>query len=257
MSDAGFDLSGRRAVVTGASTGIGAAVATRLAAAGAEVVAVSRSGRLPAANFEATGRPAPITALAADLADPEELDGVIEAAVARLGGLDILVNNAGRGEWQPLADLERARFDALIELNLWAPLRLCQLAAPHLAAGREPAVVMIGSIDAIRPSAGGVVYGATKAALAAATVALSKEWMGDGIRINQVDPGLIDTPMAADVVASVRSDGAQINLAGRVGEPEEIAGLVHYLVAPVGRFANGAAFRVDGGALALGPFDLR
>jgi NAD(P)-dependent dehydrogenase (short-subunit alcohol dehydrogenase family) len=96
-----------------------------------------------------------------------------------------------------------------------------------------------------------VVYGATKAALAASTVALAKEL--HPIRFVQVHPGLIDTPMVADVKEEV---GDRVfNLAERFGRPEEIAGMIHYLVSPLGRFANGNVFRVDGGALAMGPFD--
>ncbi len=209
---------------------------------------MSRSGRVPAA--EGSIRP-----LVADLSDPDGVDGVIPAAVAELGGLDILVNNAGRADWLALSDLDRQHFDGLIGLNLWAPLRLCQLAHPHLAAGGDSAVVMIGSVDAVRPSAGGAVYGATKAGLGAVTVALAKEWRADGIRVNQVDPGIVDTPMAAEIIRELGEAGASVNIAGRAGKPDEIAALVHYLVAPAGRFANGASFRLDGGALALGPFD--
>ena len=249
MADAAFDLTGRRAVVTGASAGIGAAVAVRLANAGADVVAVSRSGRVPEA--EGSVRP-----LVADLSGAAAIDGVIEAAVAEMGGLDILVNNAGRGDWRPLSELDRPYFDGLVGLNLWAPLRLCQLAHPYLASGDDSAVVMIGSVDAVRPSAGGAVYGATKAGLGAVTVALAKEWRADGIRVTQVDPGMVDTPMAAEVIRELEAAGASVNIAGRAGKPDEIAALVHYLVAPAGRFATGVSFRLDGGAVALGPFDM-
>ena len=212
------------------------------------MVAVSRSGRVPEA--EGSIRP-----LVADLSDPSDVDGVIPAAVAELGGLDILVNNAGRAGWLPLQDLDREHFDALMGLNVWAPLRLCQFAHPHLVAADEAAVVMIGSVDAVRPSAGAAVYGATKAGLGAVTVALAKEWRADGIRVTQVDPGLVDTPMAAEIIRELSEAGASVNIADRAGKPDEIAALVHYLVAPAGRFANGASFRLDGGALALGPFD--
>jgi len=248
-TDHGFDLTGRRAIVTGASTGIGAAIASRLAGAGASVVAVSRSGRAPDADG--------VIGLVADLSDAGQLDAVIERAVEQLGGLDILVNNAGFADRVPLADLDRATFDRFIDLNMWAPIRLCQLAHPHLAACEGAAVVMIGSIDAHRPSVGALTYGATKAAMGSAIVTMAKEWMNDGIRVNQVDPGLIDTPLAGEVVAAIRADDARINMVGRVGEPDEVAALVHYLVAPSGRFANAASFLVDGGALSLGPSDLR
>ncbi len=247
MTPSGFELEGRRAIVTGASAGIGAAIAARLAQAGATVMAVSRSGDVPSGTD--------VLSLVADLTDPAQLDLVIERAVEKLGGLDILVNNAGRSEWRQVTELDRGYFDALIDLNLWAPLRLCQLAHPHLAVAQDAAVVMIGSVDAIRPSAGGALYGATKAGLGAATVALAKEWSGDGIRVTQVDPGLVDTPMTKEIVAALNADDAVVNLVGRVGAADEIAALVHYLVSPVGRFATGTSFRVDGGALVMGPFD--
>ena len=256
MTDPGFDLTGRRALVTGASAGIGAAIAARLAGAGARVVAVSRSGGLPSGErpSAAADRIAP---LVADLADPAQVDTVVDRAVAELGGLDILVNNAGRGDWRPFGEVDRGYFDALIGLNLWSPLRISQLAHPHLAASSAGVVVMIGSVDAVRPSAGAVVYGASKAGLAAATVALAKEWMDDAIRVVQVDPGIVDTPMASQVVPQLEAVGFGVNLVHRAGRSEEIAGLVHYLVSPLGGFATGVSFRLDGGAVAMGPFDLR
>jgi NAD(P)-dependent dehydrogenase (short-subunit alcohol dehydrogenase family) len=88
-------------------------------------------------------------------------------------------------------------------------------------------------------------------------VALAKEWRRDGIRVNQVNPGLVDTPLAAEVIAALDEAGESINVVGRAATGDEIAGLVHYLVAPVGRFATGASFMLDGGAVTLGPFDMR
>jgi NAD(P)-dependent dehydrogenase (short-subunit alcohol dehydrogenase family) len=251
VADLGFDLSGRRAIVTGASAGIGASIAVRLASAGADVVAVSRSGRAPDCEVE------PIIGLAADLSARADLDQVVAEATERLGGLDILVNNAGRGDWVPIEALDRAHFDEMVDLNLWAPLRLCQLAHPHLATSRHGSVVMIGSVDAVRPSAGSVVYGATKAGLAAVTISLAKAWGTDGITVNQINPGLVETPMSTEVVEALSVAGESINISGRPGTGDEIAGLVHYLVSGAGRFATGSTFTVDGGALALGPFDGR
>ncbi len=250
MPDPGFDLTGRRILVTGASAGIGGAIAVRLAGAGARVVAVSRSGARP-------DGPGDITPLVADLSDPDQVDTVVGRTVELLGGLDVLVNNAGRGDWRPLAQVDRAYFDGLMGLNLWAPLCLCQQAHPHLAESRSGVVVMIGSVDSVRPSAGGVVYGASKAGLAAATVALAKEWADDAIRVVQVDPGIIDTPMASEVVPELEAAGFGVNIVRRAGTSEEVAGLVHYLVSPLGGFATGVSFRLDGGAVAMGPFDMR
>ncbi|GIT54406.1 MAG: 3-ketoacyl-ACP reductase [Pseudomonadota bacterium] len=249
MRDSGFDLTGCRAIVTGASPGIGAAVATRLAGAGATVVAVSRSGGVPSSSES-------INPLVADLSDSEQTDSLVQRAVAVLGGLDVLVNNAGRGDSLPMVDMNREYFDGYMETPTCGH-RYDSVRRPinTFLQVQIPLVIMMGSVDAERPSPGSVVYGATKAALGAATVALSKEWMGEGIRVNQVNPGLIDTPLTSEIVDLLNTSEEHINIAGRAGLPDEVAGLVHYLVAPVGRFANGTSFRVDGGALALGPFD--
>ena len=249
--DAGFSLEGRRALVTGGSTGIGAQTARRFVAAGAHVVGVAR--RKEPLDRVADELGAAFTALQADLANPEALDGLVERTATALGGLDIIVNCAARADWMPFEALDRETFQAMIDLNVWAPFNLIQQALPVLRVGDDPVVVMVGSVDAERPSAGAVAYGATKAALTAATVALSKEIAP--IRVVQVNPGLIDTPMIENIKLDLDARGDIINLAGRYGRPEEIAGLIHYLVSPLGRFANGAVFRVDGGALVMGPFD--
>lgn len=241
-------MSGRKVVVTGASAGIGASIAQRLASAGAAVVAVSRSGTPPQASGVIHG-------LAADLGDPDAVDQVIGSAVDLLGGLDVLVNNAGRADFVALDSVDRAHFDEMVSLNLWAPLRLCQLAHPHLRHSDDGAVVMIGSIDAIRPSGGAAVYAATKAGMMGVTVSLAREWADDGIRINQVNPGLIDTPMASAAIDGLGSSKTRYNIAGRPGTGDEVAGMVHYLVSASGRFATGRSFEIDGGALSLGPFD--
>ncbi|MDK2753371.1 MAG: SDR family oxidoreductase, partial [Gammaproteobacteria bacterium] len=126
MTDSGFSLAEQRVLVTGASSGIGAAIASRLANAGATVVVVSRSGGVP----ESKGT---MYSLVADLSEPEETDTVIERTVDMLGGLDILVNNAGRGDSMPFVDVDREYFNAYVGLNLWEPLRLCQHAYESLA----------------------------------------------------------------------------------------------------------------------------
>ncbi|MDH3499116.1 MAG: SDR family oxidoreductase [Acidimicrobiia bacterium] len=247
----GMELTDQRVLITGGSTGIGAATARRAVTAGARVVAVARRKEPLDRMAEELG-PA-FTPLQADLANPEALEGLTERVVVALGGLDIIVNCAARADWMPFEQLDHDTFNAMFGLNVWAPLHLLQQALPHLRASEHPVVVMVGSVDAERPSPGAVAYGATKSALTAATVALSKEV--SPVRVVQVNPGLIDTPMIADIADDLAALDAPINLAGRLGRPEEIAGLIHYLISPLGRFANGNVFRVDGGALVMGPFD--
>ena len=249
-------LKNKVAIITGAAKGQGEFEARLFASEGATVVLcdidVETCGKT-AEEISSSGGSA--VSMTLDVTSEPNWIGVIEQTVEFFGKLDILVNNAGRGDSMPFVDVDREYFNAYVGLNLWAPLRLWQHAYEYLAKSSDPSVVMIGSVDAERPSPGSVVYGATKGALSAATVALSKEWMAAGIRVNQVNPGLVDTQLTSQIVRSLKESGESINIAGRVGSPDEIAGLVHYLVAPVGRFANGTSFRIDGGALALGPFD--
>lgn len=247
----GFELTGRRALITGGSTGIGAETARRFVAAGARVAVVARRPEHLAALASELGDS--VVTISADLSDPSDLDRVVPETTGTLGGLDIVVNAAARADWMPFDRLDRATFDAMFALNVWAPYRITQMASPHLLEADHPVVVMIGSVDAERPSPGAVTYGATKAALATSTVALAKEL--HPIRFVQVNPGLIDTPMVSHVKEDIDDHGDRFNLAGRFGRPEEIAGLIHYLVSPLGRFTNGNVFRVDGGALVMGPFD--
>ena len=167
------------------------------------------------------------------------------------------MNNAGRGDWLPLSELDRQYFDGLVGLNLWAPLRLCQLAHPHLAASDDAAVVMIGSVDAVRPSAGGAVYGATKAGLAAVTVALAKEWRADGIRVTQGRSG--HGGHADGRRRDPRADRGRRLRQHRGAGPDSPTRSPRWSTTwwpPAGRFATGTSFRLDGGAVALGPFDL-
>ncbi|RMH78980.1 MAG: SDR family oxidoreductase [Actinomyces sp.] len=251
-----LDLTGRAALVTGASSGIGAAIARRLAAAGATVALVARRiGRLEAVAAAITGAGGRALVVPADLTDPDTLDGLVDTVVARTGRLDALVAAAGIAPHLPLATLDRPAFDAVVALDLWAPLRLLQRARPHLARTRGAAVT-IGSVDADRPSAGAAVYGAAKAGLGAAVVAVAKEWTDDGIRVNQIDPGLIRTEMAAATIAAVEAAGVPVGLVDGPGDPDHVAALAHLLVSDAGAFATATRFRLDGGALATGPFDV-
>ncbi len=253
-----FGLLGRRALVTGASAGIGFGIAQMLGEAGARVALVARNA---AALDEACDKLGALgidaVPLAADLLDPEEVDRVVDRAVEAMGGLDIVVNNAGMARWQSALDLERKNFDQHMALNVWAPLRISQLAHPHMVASPFPdrSIVMIGSIDGDRPSPGAAIYGATKGALQSMIVALAKEWRDDHIRVNLVAPGLVETPLAQSVVDGLDDNPVRINLADRAGHITEVGGMVLYLVSALGQFANGTCFTIDGGALASGPFD--
>jgi NAD(P)-dependent dehydrogenase (short-subunit alcohol dehydrogenase family) len=252
-----FDLTGRVAIVTGASSGIGAAIGRVFAEAGCAVALVARrADRLAELVSELTSEGLTAYAIAADLGEQSDVDRIVPEVIERFGHLDILVNNAARDRDTLLVDLDRAELDWMIDVNLWAPIRLCQLAHPYLAASDAAAIVNIGSVDGTRPSAGAIAYGATKAGLTAMTVALAKEWSADGIRVNIIEPGLIRTEMAAPLIEQAEAAGINVNPARTFGEPEQIAAMALYLASPAGRFTTGTTYRVDGGALISGPFDM-
>ncbi len=253
-----FGLLGRRVLVTGASAGIGFGIAQMLGEAGAKVALAARnSDSLDEACDKLDSLGIDAVALVADLLEPEVVDGVVDRAVEAMGGLDIVINNAGMARWQNVLDLDRKSFDQHMALNVWAPLRISQLAHPHLVVSPFPdrSIVMVGSIDGDRPSPGAAIYGATKGARQSMIVALAKEWRDDHIRVNLVAPGLVETPLAQSVVDGLDDSPVRINLADRAGHITEIGGMVLYLVSALGQFANGTCFTIDGGALASGPFD--
>ncbi|MGR6912999.1 SDR family NAD(P)-dependent oxidoreductase [[Actinomadura] parvosata] len=260
-----LQLSGRVAVVTGASKGIGLAVARTLAEEGAHVVAVSRTPSEALAD-------AKVTHVAADLMDPAAPARVVARAVEEFGGLDILVNNAGGpppGTTLPRAGFmtpDDADWAAMFEFNLFAAVRMIRAAVPHLLERGGGSIVNVSSTMARQPSAVNVDYGAAKAAVLALSKSLSAEYAPQGIRVNTVTPGAVLTDWwtkeggAAEVFAGmVGSDRDSVltevaptmmGLAtGRLIHAQEIADAVALLASPRSGSTTGAEFVIDGGQL--------
>ena len=261
--DLGFD--GRVAVVTGASKGIGLAVARTLLEEGARVVATSRNGSagLDALDGELLHVPA-------DFMDPDAPAEVIARAVEAFGGLDVLVNNAGGpppGTKMPqfgFLSLTDDGWREMFEFNLLSAVRACRAAIPLLVERGGGAIVNISSGHGRQPSAINVDYGAAKAAMINLTKALSEEFGSEGIRVNGVCPGPVKTPWwtdeggAADVLAAqtgadrdsvistIAPEMMQL-VTGRLAEPQEIADAVVLLASPRSGSTTGAEFVVDGG----------
>ncbi|MEL6234922.1 MAG: SDR family oxidoreductase [Pseudomonadota bacterium] len=230
-------LAGKKALVTGAAGGIGAAIVQRLRADGAEVLGTDLAG----------------ADIAGDLSEPEFCDRLPGEAAQRMGGLDILVNNAGiitRGKITDATDQDLARS---LAINVEAPFRTCR-AAIALMAGAGGAIVNLASCWGVRPGPDHPVYCMTKAALAALTECLGRDHAHQGIRVNAVCPNEVNTPMLRSgfAIRGLDPDGAIAALnasvpLGRIAAPEDIADVVAFLASEDARYVCGALLEVNGG----------
>ena len=244
----GFDFAGTSVLVTGGTSGIGLAVASAFAAAGAHVTVTGT--RSSAADYEADLSPFAFRQL--EMRDANAVD----ALVAGLGTLDVLVNNAGANFPDGLDEWSPEGFSAALDLNVEGAMRLTvgagdALAASSMAGGAS--VVNLVSMTAFRATNIVPGYAAAKAALLSLTRNLALRWAGAGIRVNAVAPGLIDTPMTAPMKDFPEMLDAEVGRAalGRMGTPEEIAAAVLFLCCESSAFTTGSVFAVDGGYLAL------
>jgi NAD(P)-dependent dehydrogenase (short-subunit alcohol dehydrogenase family) len=249
------ELIGHRALVTGGSRGIGAAIAQRLLDAGAKVV-VRGAGGVCGPRPPPHDTPAAATFVSGDVTTSDGVQGIATKALAALGGLDILVNNAGGGRaflggsWT-IPDKE---WHDNFELNLFAAIRLTNAVLPALRASKAAAVVNISSAAATMPFGPFAHYGAAKAALEYYSRTLAMELAPSGIRVNVVSPGVISTPGSAEFAKTTpgfSSDDWLRNIPlGRIGATEDIAEVVALLVSDRGKFLTGVNYRVDGGMTA-------
>lgn len=243
------ELTGKRALVTGGSRGIGAAIALALADKGADVaITYERSADLAAQlakKIEAKGRKA--VAIQADSADPAAIQRSVDEAASALGGLDILVNNAAIARYNNIADFTVEDVDALLAVNVRGPVLASKAAIPHLKAGAR--IINIGSAGADRiVGTPGTIYYMTKSALQAFNRGLAQELGPKDITVNLVQPGSTNTEMNPENGESSDYQRSLIPL-GRYGQPEDVAAAVAFLATPAARQITGTILTVDGGAL--------
>ena len=247
-----FRLDGTVALVTGASKGLGAAMAAALAGAGADV-AVHGNTRSPAATcsrIEALGRRA--AALTGDLSDRAVSGRLVDETVAALGRIDILVNNAGLIRRTPAAEFSDEDWDRVLEVDLTSAFRLARAAGRHMiAAGHGGKIINVTSLLAFQGGITVPAYAAAKGGLAQLTKALANEWASRGINVNAIAPGYMDT----DNTEALRNDAARSRQildripAGRWGQPDDLAGAIVFLASPAASYVHGHVLAVDGGWL--------
>ena len=245
-----FDLSGKVALVTGANTGIGQAIALALAEAGADVALAGRSpADETAEQVRALGRRAAL--IEADLSTIAPVQSVIDKAIADLGGLDILINNAGIIRRADAVDFSEADWDAVIDTNLKSLFFLCQTAGRHMIARSSGKIVNIASLLSFQGGIRVPSYTAAKSGVAGLTKALANEWAGKSVNVNAIAPGYIATNNTAALQADETRNRQILERipAGRWGAPSDIAGAAVFLASPASDYVNGHVLAVDGGWL--------
>ena len=251
-----FDLSGKVAVVTGANTGIGQAIAVALAAAGADVACV---GRTPAedtvAQIRALGRRAEI--ISADLSTIEPVQRVVDETVEKLGGLDILVNNAGIIRRADAVDFTEEDWDAVIDTNLKSVFFLCQAAGKHMIAAKKQGggggkIVNIASMLTFQGGIRVPSYTASKSGIGGLTKLLANEWAKHGINVNAIAPGYIATNNTTALQADPVRNAAILDRipAGKWGDASDLGGAAVFLCSHAADYVQGHILAVDGGWLA-------
>lgn len=248
-----FQLDGKVALVTGASKGIGEAMARGLAEFGARVVISSRKQDAVdevAENFRAEGLEA--TGIAANMGNVDDIHALVEQTIEIYGGVDIIINNAAANPvFGPLQNTEERAFDKIIEVNLKGPFELCKKAYPVLKQRGGGSIIHLSSIGGLTPEQGIGIYSVSKAAIISLTRAMAQDWGRDNIRVNAICPGLIQTRFSEALWSddAIRQRFEQRIPLGRIGNPDDLAGLAVFLASAASAYCSGGIYLADGGYL--------
>jgi NAD(P)-dependent dehydrogenase (short-subunit alcohol dehydrogenase family) len=242
-------VEGHRALVTGGGSGIGRAVAIRLTEEGARVAVLDRDGERAEKVAAETGG----VGLQVDVTDPEALTRAVDHAARELGGLSIVHANAGIGTMNAVGEMSPQEWGTIIDVNLTGVFHTVHAALPHLVANGDGRVVCTSSISGVRPAEGEAAYAAAKAGVAAFTASLALEY-APVVRANAIAPGMISTSLTAPLLAQPGIVERMVakTPAARIGEPEDVADVVLFLVSDLSRFVTGQNITVDGGMILHG-----
>ena len=245
-----FDLSGRVALVTGGSSGIGLAMAQALAGAGAAVVLVARrEDALREAVQRISSEAGKAAHVACDVSDRSRLGECVERAAAHFGAPDILVNAAGINLREPMERITEASWDAQLLLNLTVPFFLARHLVPDMVANGWGRIINVASMQSVRAFPDGAPYGASKGGIVQLTRAMAEAWSAKGVTCNAIGPGFFPTALTAPVYADAKrvAELAARTMIGRNGELEDLHGLTVFLAAPASDYITGQTIYIDGG----------
>ena len=255
-------LSGKRAIVTGAGSGIGRATTQLFAKEGASVLAVDLNAtglNETCAGLE-TDIEGSVETMTADVGNESQVASFVERCVTNLGGIDVIYANAGiSGGAVPLFEQTPEQWQEILRINLIGPFLAVKHAGKHMASQGSGSIICTASVAGIRANAGGSPYSASKAGVISLVQTVSNQLSGTGVRINAICPGLIETGMTKPIFDGARSRGnedriGQLNPTKRYGVPQEIANMALFLASDEASYVNGQAFPVDGGLSSTHPF---